>query len=257
METALKVKEQQEITTITAEDVKKYIAPNATDKEVYVFLNIAKSYGLNPFKREIHFVKYGTNPGQVIVGYEIYLKRAEETGTLDGWKAWVDGDKAKCIIYRKDRQYPFEWEVDRAEFNKGQSTWKAMPNFMLKKVCIAQAFRLCFPGEMGGLPYIPEEIGVDQAVTNGNGKEEKPKKIEPEPTTVQEPAATQNDIGVDHLRASIRAMVKEMYSDKASMMQYMKNLCGAEFKSLDDIADDKITGLYHTVCNDYNEVGNG
>ena len=33
-----------------------------------------------------------------------------------------------------------------------------MPLFMLRKVAMAQAFRICFPDEMGGLPYLPEEI---------------------------------------------------------------------------------------------------
>ena len=33
-----------------------------------------------------------------------------------------------------------------------------MPNFMLKKVAIAQGFRLAFPDELGGLPYLAEEL---------------------------------------------------------------------------------------------------
>ena len=146
------------IVEISIEDIKKFIAPNATDKELFMFMGIAKSYGLNPMKREIHFIKYGSSPGQTVVGYETYLKRAEATGRLDGWECTTDGKKAFVTIYRKDRGKPFKWEVDRSEFDKGQSTWKAMPNFMLKKVAIAQAFRLCFPEELGGMPYMPEEI---------------------------------------------------------------------------------------------------
>jgi len=118
-------------------------------------------------------VKYGNSPGQTIVGYETYLKRAEAIEQLDGWKCWIDDDddKAKIIIHRKDRQHPFEWEVDREEFNKGQSTWKVMPNHMLKKVCISLGMRLCFPEHLGGMPYTKEEVGV----------EEQPKKMESEP----------------------------------------------------------------------------
>jgi phage recombination protein Bet len=147
---------------LNASDIKQYIAPNATDKELYFFINIAKSYGLNPFKREIHFCKYGNSPGQVIVGYETYIKCAERTGLLDGWKVWFEkdqvGEKAVIEIYRKDRSYPFQWEVYRQEFDKKQSTWKAMPYFMLKKVAISQGFRLAFPEEIGGMPYTPDEI---------------------------------------------------------------------------------------------------
>ena len=158
MENAIAVKED----TITATDVKKYIAQNATDKELYMFMGICKSYGLNPLKREIHFVKYGNAAASIIVGYEIYLKRAERTGKLDGWKRWIEkdniGEKAIIEIKRKDQSIPIRWEVYRSEFDKQQSTWKAMPTFMLKKVAIAQGFRLAFPDDLGGMPYIPEEL---------------------------------------------------------------------------------------------------
>jgi phage recombination protein Bet len=160
-----------EVTTnaISIDDVKKFIAPNASDKELYMFMNIAKSYDLNPFKREIHFVKYGNNPGSVVVGYEIYLKRAEATGLLDGWNVIIidkgkPEERAQITIHRKDHGHPFIWECSRKEFNKGQSTWNIMPDFMLKKVCIGQGFRLDFPETNSGLPYLMEEI-------NGEGSE--------------------------------------------------------------------------------------
>jgi phage recombination protein Bet len=155
MENAVAIKEKAEISVA---DVKKFIAPNATDKELFMFMGISKSFGLNPLKREIHFVKYGNAAASIIVGYEIYLKRAERTGKLDGWKCWIEGDKAVIEIKRKDQSIPIKWEVDRKEFDKQQSTWKAMPNFMLKKVAIAQGFRLAFPDELGGLPYLAEEL---------------------------------------------------------------------------------------------------
>jgi hypothetical protein len=155
MDNAIAVKEPEQISIA---DVKKYIAPNATDKELFMFMGICKSYGLNPLKREIHFVKYGNVAASIIVGYEIYLKRAERTGKLDGWKCWIEGDKAVIEIKRKDQSIPIRWEVDRKEFDKAQSTWKTMPNFMLKKVAIAQGFRLAFPDELGGLPYLAEEL---------------------------------------------------------------------------------------------------
>ena len=159
MENAVAVKEQE---LISLQDVKRYIAPNATDKELFMFMGIAKSYNLNPLKREIHFIKYGNAAASIVVGYEIYLKRAERTGKLDGWKCWIEkddiGGKAIIEIKRKDQSLPIKWEVYRKEFDKGQSTWKSMPTFMLKKVAIAQGFRLAFPDDLGGLPYLPEEL---------------------------------------------------------------------------------------------------
>ena len=145
------------------EIVKKYIAKGATDEELFMFLGICKAYGLNPFKREIHFVKYDQNsPASIIVGYETYLKRAVATGKLDGWRCWIEGkgadERAVIEIKRKDWSQPFRWEVYRREFDSGRSAWKRMPHFMLRKVAIAQGFRLAFPEDLGGMPYIPEEM---------------------------------------------------------------------------------------------------
>lgn len=135
------------------------------------FIELAKLYNLNPFKREIYAVGYGEN-FNIITGYEVYLKRAEMLGSLDGWKCETIGEgnnlKAKITIHRKDRKYPFEHEVKFTEFaqktkdGKLNAIWTKMPDFMIKKVCIAQGFRMCFPLEFGGMPYTSDEIGQDQ-----------------------------------------------------------------------------------------------
>jgi hypothetical protein len=170
---------------LSVDDVKKYIAPKATDKELFMFMGICKAYGLNPMKREIHFVKYGENAANIVVGYETYLKRAERSGKLDGWEVSTDGQKATIKIKRKDWQNQFVWTVDRGEFDKGQANWKTMPHFMLKKVAIAQGFRMAFPLEMGGMPYIPEEIVAEKS-------EELPKPQEPVSEPVQEEKPKEN-----------------------------------------------------------------
>ena len=199
MENAM-VKKETEVLSLA--DIKKYIAIGATDKELFMFMGICKSYGLNPFKREIHFIKRSfkdnqgnwQEKGDAVVGYEVYLKRAERTGQLDGWKCHIEkdtmGEKAVIEIKRKDQSTPIIWEVYRKEFDTGKSTWLKMPTFMLKKVCIAQGFRLAFPDEMGGLPIIPEEIPVHpEQVTytemTSEGLEKKDMMVEPEKTPLE------------------------------------------------------------------------
>jgi phage recombination protein Bet len=154
------VKQHEPAVVLTKEDIKRYICADATDKEIFMFLGICKSFGLNPLKREVHLIKYGNAPASIVTGYEVYLKRAERTGKLNGWKVDIvqDGKAATVTIHRKDWERPFEWTAYRQEFDKGQANWKTMPLFMLRKVAMAQAFRICFPDEMGGLPYLPEEI---------------------------------------------------------------------------------------------------
>lgn len=135
------------------------------------FVEIAKAYGLNPFKREIYCVAYGGQTS-IITGYEVYIKRAERIGKLDGWKVEVEGQgndmKAIITIYRNDWKQPFKHEVyfdeaaNRTKDGELNSVWKKMPRFMLKKVAIAQGFRLCFSDELGGMPYTGDELGVDE-----------------------------------------------------------------------------------------------
>lgn len=125
------------------------------------FINICQSFGLNPFKREIYAVKYGEN-FNVIVGYEVYLKRAERTGKLDGWGVSFEGQggnmTAILTIHRKDWTHPFTYEVYLSECTSGKNLWATKPKTMLRKTAIGQGFRLCFPDELGGLPYMAEEI---------------------------------------------------------------------------------------------------
>ena len=127
------------------------------------FLELCQAYKLNPFKREIYAVGYG-NKFNIIVGYEVYIKRAERLQKLDGWKCITNENntKARITIYRKDWKYPFEHEVLMEEVKQSSPIWQKMPIFMMKKVCIEQGFRLCFPDEMGGMPYGEEEVPYDE-----------------------------------------------------------------------------------------------
>lgn len=148
---------------ITAQDIIKYFCPLATEKEVFMALGVIRSLNLNPHKKEVHMIKYSKeSPISIVVGYEVYIKRAERTGKLNGWEVGISEDKKKAWIkiYRKDWTKEFYWEIELSEFSKNQATWKQIPTFMGKKVVIAQGFRLAFPDELGGLPYTQEEHEV-------------------------------------------------------------------------------------------------
>lgn len=131
------------------------------------FLELASAFKLNPFKREIYAVGYGEN-WNIITGYEVYIKRAERTNNLDGWKVTVDGSgenmTATVTIYRKDWSHPFEHTVlfsevcQKTKDGRLNSVWAKMPSFMCKKVAIAQGFRLCFSDELSGMPYTSDEL---------------------------------------------------------------------------------------------------
>jgi phage recombination protein Bet len=152
------------VDTLTAYLDAQGLASKLTKPEKTQFLEIAKAFGLNPFKREIYAIKYG-DKFSVITGYESYIKRAERTGLLDGWETELkeEGNDLKAIvtIHRKDFTKPFKHEAYMSEARQESPIWKKMPKFMLKKVAIAQAFRLCFSQEMAGMPYTQDEITVE------------------------------------------------------------------------------------------------
>lgn len=158
---------------LTKETVKKYISLDATDQEIIYFLQICKTFKLNPLKREIYLVKYGNSKANILVGYEVYLKRAERSNKWSGMEVTTEGSienkdlKAIVKIYRKDWSQPLIHEAYYSEYvqTKADGTpntfWKNKPRTMIKKVAISQAFRFAFPDEFDGMPYTSDEV-VDQ-----------------------------------------------------------------------------------------------
>ena len=183
---------------ITDEVLKNFLFANdtnITDREQASFFQIAKAFNLNPFKREIYCIAYGKGDKRklsIVTGYEVYIKRAERSNLLDGWKVEFFGKfekqriskemngqngpytkvteqvvelercYARITIHRKDRSVPFEHEVEFAEYTQNNDMWNSKPVTMLKKVAIGQGFRLCFSDELSGMPYLAEEIGHNE-----------------------------------------------------------------------------------------------
>ncbi len=167
------------------------LSVDVNEKDVEWLLTLAEAWELDPVKREIYLLPVG---GKAIihVGYQVYIQRTIHL--CDWWSSevWssagnpnptsdtfphvrpVDPRFLKdaaylqscyCIIQikRKDASKEMSWFVPFAEVDRGTAVWKKMPIFMLKKSAIAQAFRLCFPDVVGGLPYAEGELGVDDA----------------------------------------------------------------------------------------------
>lgn len=198
MSTDIARKPESKELAITDEVLKNFLFANdtsITDREQASFFQIAKAFNLNPFKREIYCIAYGKGDKRklsIVTGYEVYIKRAERSGQLDGWKVEFFGKfekqriskemngqngpytkvteqvvelercYARITIHRKDRGVPFEHEVEFAEYTQNNDMWNSKPVTMLKKVAIGQGFRLCFSDELSGMPYLAEEIGHNE-----------------------------------------------------------------------------------------------
>lgn len=145
---------------ITEQVIKDYLFTSETkltEKQQAMFMQMAIRHKLDPFKREIYAIAYGKE-FQIVTGYQVYIERADSSGKLNGWECVTTEKGAEITIYRKDWEHPFKWPVSYKEFNKGHGSWLKMPEFMIRKVCIGQGFRLAFPVELGGMPYLQEEI---------------------------------------------------------------------------------------------------
>ena len=165
--------ELRELPVITPKVIEDFIFSSNLTKlsapQRKLFIAIAIRNQLDPFKREIHAVPYWNSQKNaydlsIVTGYETYLKRAERSNKLNGWKCWTegtikDGDlRAVIEIERKDWNKPLHHEVEFNEYNLDRGLWKTKPKTMIKKVAMAQAFRLAFPEDLGGLPYTADEI---------------------------------------------------------------------------------------------------
>ncbi|MCD1655517.1 recombinase RecT [Treponema zuelzerae] len=165
-----------EFPTVDRELVERFLSctedgANLSEADKERLIGISISCQLNPFKREVYIRKSlakGIPTVQIITGYEVYIRRAEQTSLLDGWKAWIeetkDGLKASVEIRRKDWSLPFIHEVfwnevaQKTADGSISAFWERMPRFQLKKVAISQGFRLCFAQEVGGFPYEGAEL---------------------------------------------------------------------------------------------------
>ncbi len=146
--------------------LKQTVAQGATDAEFSMFRELCNASGLNPFKREVWFIKAG-NRAQIMTGINGFLAIANKNPNYDGMEIDVEvsgGKPVKAIakVYRKDRRFPSVGIALMSEYGKDTGTWKAMPSHMLMKCAKAIALREAFPQEMNGL-YTEEEMPPEYA----------------------------------------------------------------------------------------------
>ncbi len=170
---------------LTGNTVKNYLVRGngeVSDQELVMFTNLCKYQKLNPFLNEAYLVKFGSQPAQIIVSKEAFMKRAENHPKYEGFQAGiiVDRDdelvevegavklsKDKLIggwakIYRSDRKQPVTVRISLDEFSKGQATWKQMPLNMIRKSAIVNAQREAFPDTLGAL-YTEDDADVSNS----------------------------------------------------------------------------------------------
>ena len=150
----------------------------ASPQELQTLLEIVKNRNLNPFTKEVYFIKYGNNPAQIVVSKDAFMKRAEQNPNYDGFESGVIYEDEKgelktkkgvilprkatliggwCEVYRKDRSRPVYREVELSAYNTHKNWWQKAPSQMIEKVAIVAAVRDAFSENVGGL-YTADEM---------------------------------------------------------------------------------------------------
>lgn len=116
--------------------------------EFIALVIVSNTYNLNPLLREIYaFPKKGGGI-QAIVGYDGWIKIANNHPQYDGFEAdhIEDGNgnlKAiEGILHRKDRSHPTKKLVYLKEFKRNTEPWNNSPHHMLDVRCFCQTVRL-------------------------------------------------------------------------------------------------------------------
>ena len=140
--------------------VRDMCARDCTDNEFLLLMQLAKTYQLDPFAKQIWAVKYGNNPAAIFAGRDGFLAIAHRSGKFDGMESGTRQDESGdligwCKVYRKDMAHPFEVAVPLAEYSTGKNLWQSKPKTMIIKVAESHALRRAFG--ISGL-YSPEEI---------------------------------------------------------------------------------------------------
>ena len=169
----------QEI-TITDVDMRRVICdnPNVTDKEMKLFIELCKSQRLNPFIHEAHLIKYGDKPATMVVGKDVFLKRAQANPRFKGFKAGIfvidangkgkdregsmvlSGEKVVggwAKVYVDGYEEPmydsvgFDEYAGRRRDGSLNAQWAGKPGTMIRKVALVHALREAFPESLQAL----------------------------------------------------------------------------------------------------------
>lgn len=216
------VTEQNQVTQQLLLDYLKQTNSNLQPNEQAQFFAIAKTFNLNPWKREVYAIAYGSGDKRklsIIVGYEVYLRRAEEFPQYDGYETEFSGQGADmcctCKVFRKDRNHPVGATVFLREYTQGNQMWNTKPRVMLEKVAIATAMRRAFPSQFNGMPYIADELpdnmtGADRL--NAQGLTEAVPDAHPEPAQARSQTPFQ----------AFAARLKEMAAENDEAFELVK-----------------------------------
>lgn len=219
------------------EVIKRTVAKDATDDELRMFLHLAGAYGLDPFARDIWFIKDPRDANSrpiIMTSRDGYMKIANRNPNFDGLEADVvyEGDAfrkrpdggfehayntkarggiigAYAVIYRKDRKHPVSIFVPFNDYRKNSPVWRQYPHAMILKVAESQALKRAF--SISGM-VTAEELGDNAAslLPQGVNNINPPESARPSP-----------------FENSVKLIKAKLEAEKGRLWELYLNLCGS------------------------------
>lgn len=158
--------------------IKRTVAPGASNDELAMFLHVAQRSGLDPLRRQIHFLKHGGRVSFIadVNGLQARASKEEDFEGLlhavvyekDTFE--VDNATGEVVKHahnpfanngsivgawatvRRKGMLPFTAVVKFSEYNNSSNPlWKSKPAVMIDKVAKSTALRLAYPEQLGGI----------------------------------------------------------------------------------------------------------
>lgn len=171
------------------EEIKNVYAKGATATEFQTFVGVGRATGLNPFLREIWFVKYNQKDANIFIGRDGYRKTAnrdknylrhhvEDVRLNDEFHYDANTGRihhkydfknrgalfgAYCIVYMKNSEIPFYRFVELSEYDLKQSVWNGKKPTMIMKVAEAQCLKMACPELFGGTHDETEQPHIERS----------------------------------------------------------------------------------------------
>lgn len=174
--------------------ITRTVAKGATPDELKLYLIVANKTGLDPFSKQIHFVKRKQKQkdgsyvevGAIQTGIDGYRAIAERSGGYAGSDEPIydtedskNPNKATVTVYKivQGVRCPFTAAARWGEYcppSPMDFMWRKMPYLMLGKTAEALALRKAFPNDLSGI-YVDEEMDrTGQVVTEASEVTVKP-----------------------------------------------------------------------------------
>lgn len=251
---------------LDGETLRNFVDPKhqASPQELQTLLAIVKNRNLNPFTKEVYFIKYGNNPAQIVVSKDAFMKRAEQNRNYDGFESGVIYEDEKgelktkkgvilprkatliggwCEVYRKDRSRPVYREVELSAYNTHKNWWQKAPGQMIEKVAIVAAVRDAFSENVGGL-YTADEmeqaapIDVTPRETQEDVKARKMAQIEQHRQEQVQPAQQEQELIEDTEEAEEQPQPNFISNEQHdTIMQQINELALITGRSVETVAN--------------------